>query len=125
MARKESQVDTFAEELGKLLGSAKAKAQGWLGQRKSIAAQLATIRDTASELLHNLTESGGSVEGIVAGLTGRRKHPRGSKSKRGRPAKPTASGTRKRKRMSAAARAKISAAQKARWAKLRAAGKKK
>jgi hypothetical protein len=118
MARNNSKIEDFAEELGKLLGTAKAKAEGWLGQRKSIAAQLATIRDTASELLHNLTESGGAVEGMFGP---RRGHPSGSKSKQAA----SSAATGRRKRMSAAARAKISAAQKARWAKLRAPGRMK
>ena len=41
----------FAEDLGKLLGTAEAKASSWLDQRKSIASQLAQIRDTASHYL--------------------------------------------------------------------------
>src|SRR4051794_11518412 len=34
----------FAEDLGKLLGTAQAKASSWLDQRKVIADQLAQIR---------------------------------------------------------------------------------
>jgi hypothetical protein len=126
MPRKESKVEDFAEELGNLLGTARAKAEGWLGQRKSIAAQLATIRDTASELLRNLTEgSASSVEGILATLPGGRRRQRRSKIKRAPAAQPASPGTGKRRRISAAGRARISAAQKARWAKLRAGEKKK
>jgi hypothetical protein len=38
-----------------LPGTARAKAEGWLGQRQSIAEQLTNIRDTAADLLQQLT----------------------------------------------------------------------
>ena len=47
-------VTAFAEDLGKILGTAKAKAEGWLGQRTQIAKTLESIRDTASQLLSDL-----------------------------------------------------------------------
>src|SRR3954469_21080797 len=99
----EGELDEFAEDLGKLLGQAKSKAEGWLGQRNAIAAQLTNLRDAANGLLQQLGVSGG-------------RRP-------GRPRKPVAddgSGSvtvnrkRKKRTMSADARAKISAAQKAR-----------
>ncbi len=52
--KKESKFEDFAEELGKLLGNAQAKAEGWLGQRTQIAKSLEGIRDTASKLLTDL-----------------------------------------------------------------------
>ena len=42
-----SKIEDFAEDLGRLLGTAQAKAQGWLGQRQNVAKQLEQIRDTA------------------------------------------------------------------------------
>lgn len=100
----EHKIEDFADDLGRLLGTAQSKAQGWLGQRKQIAATLEGIRDTASSLL---SELGHRAERVV---------------RRGRPkahlaAPPKAK--RKRRKMSAAARAKISAAQKKRWAAFR------
>ena len=118
MATNESKLDDFAEELGKLLGTAKAKAEGWLGQRTQIAKSLEGIRDTASKLLSDL---GHQAQRIAR--KGRRTvgAARRSAAKRNASSGPLP----KRRKMSAAARAKISAAQKARWARLRAVEKKK
>jgi hypothetical protein len=114
MARTDSKIEDFAEELGTLLGNAQAKAEGWLSQRTQIAKSLEGIRDTASKLLSDLGHQAQRVarRGRLAG----RKIP----LKR----EPTAT-VPKRRKMSAAARARISAAQKARWAKVRAAQNKK
>jgi hypothetical protein len=54
MATTDSKIEDFAEELGRLLGTAEAKARGWLGQREQIAKTLEGIRDTASRLLNDL-----------------------------------------------------------------------
>jgi hypothetical protein len=37
----ESKAEAFAEDLGRLLGTAERKASEWLSQRRSVAAQLA------------------------------------------------------------------------------------
>ena len=49
-----SRMEEFAEDLGRLLGTARAKAEGWLGQRQNVAKQLEQIRDTATGLLNQL-----------------------------------------------------------------------
>jgi hypothetical protein len=112
--------DKTTEGLAKLLEDAKTKAEGWLGQRRTIANQLTSIRDAATDLLKQLT--GGGADMAVAVRRGRRGRPPGS-GKRG-PGRPKGSGKKRGRRkgakMSAAARAKISAAQKARWAKQKA-----
>lgn len=113
----EHKLEEFAEDLGRLLGTAQAKAEGWLGQRQHITKHLTEIRDTASKLLQQLGNS-------AVGLTRRRGRPAGSgrgpgRAAKGAPGRPKGSG-RKRRTMSAAARAKISAAQKKRWAKVKA-----
>jgi hypothetical protein len=118
MATTESKIEDFAEELGKLLGTARAKAEGWLGQRKQIAKTLQGISDTATSLLSQLGEQ---VETVVR--RGRRGRPPGSTNTRG-PGRPAGSGKKKRT-MSAKARAAISAAQKKRWALQKAGEKKK
>jgi hypothetical protein len=97
-------IEGFAEDLGRLLGTAQSKAEGWLGQRQTIARQLVQIRDTASGLLSQLT-SGGARAG--------RAFRRGA-------ANATRVVVRKRK-LSPAARKAISDAQKRRWAAVRAA----
>jgi len=108
MARSSSKIEGFAEDLGRLLGTAQNKAQGWLGQRKQIAKSLEGIRDTATTLLNQLgTEAGRAIR------RGRRAYA----SKRG-PGRP------RRRTLSARARAAISRAQKARWARVKAAEKK-
>jgi hypothetical protein len=125
----EQKIEAFAEDLGRILGTARAKADSWLGQRQAIVKQLTQLRDEASSLLNQLGE-----QAVAAGTRGRRVadsfvagyqkrgpgRPKGSKNSRGII---IVSGKRRRRKMSAAARAKISAAQKARWAKQKA-GKK-
>src|SRR3954464_12081806 len=72
----EHKIEEFAEDLGRLLGTARAKAEGWIGQRQTITQHLQDIRDTASNLLTQLS-------GATAG------------KRRGRPARsaaPTAEG---------------------------------
>jgi hypothetical protein len=53
-ASTEHKIEEFAEDLGGLLGTARAKAEGWLGQRQEIVTHLAEIRDTATKLLSDL-----------------------------------------------------------------------
>jgi hypothetical protein len=117
MAAAEQKIEEFAEDLGKLLGNAKSKAEGWLGQRKSIAKHLGEIQDTAAGLLAELGI------GTGAEVPGRRKRGRPRrKAAVARPAPPPtieSAPRRKARTMSADARARISAAQKRRWAKLR------
>ena len=107
----------FAEDLGRVLGTAKAKAEGWLSQRTQIAKTLESIRDTASKLLMDLGQHAQRVARRARPV----RRPKRGPGKR----KDSALPVRKRRKMSASARAKISAAQKARWAKLTAAEKKK
>src|SRR4029434_8872264 len=104
----------FAEDLGRLLGQARNKADSWLGQRQAIVKQLTQLRDEASSLLNQLGE-----QAVAAGKRGRRVaecfvagyqkrgpgRPKGSRSKRGIT---VVGGKRRRRKMSAAARAKIS-----------------
>ena len=118
----DSKLDDFAEELGRLLGTAQAKAEGWLGQRTQIAKTLEGIRDTATKLL---TDLGHQADSVAAAMSRGRRRGRapGSDKKRG-PGRPKGSGTKKRT-MSAAARRKISEAQKARWAAQKAGARKK
>jgi hypothetical protein len=112
----QSNIQVFAEDLGRLLGSARAKADSWLKQRQAVVKELTNIRDAASELLNQLGHQAARTTRSVRRLVG------GSRT---RPA-PAATASevasaprRRRRKLSAAARAKISAAQKARWAKVR------
>jgi hypothetical protein len=121
MATTESKIEDFAEDLGKMLGHARNKAEGWLNQRQAIVKNLTQLRDEATKLLTQL----GHQVSEVPFPRGPRGRPAGGTNvvKRG-PGRPAGTGIRKRRKMSAAARAKISAAQKARWAKQKAGAKK-
>jgi len=124
----EGAIGGFAEDLGRILGQARNKADSWLGQRQAIVKQLTQLRDEASSLLNQLGHQAAAAgqrgrrvaDSFVAGYQKRGPgRPKGSKNKKGI----IVGGRRRRRKMSAAARAKISAAQKARWAKQKA-GKK-
>src|SRR4051812_4689733 len=107
-------IEDFAEDLGRLLGTAQAKAEGWLGQRQQIANTLVGIRDTATKLLADL---GHQAEAVV--------------KRRGRPARsntstdlaPAPPSKQKRRKMSAAARKAVSERMKKYWAGRRKAAK--
>lgn len=105
-AAAENRLEGFAEDLGKLLGQAQSKAESWLGQRKAIADHLVGVRDAATRLLVQL---------------GVGDAPRSGRKPRGAEVKATGAGsgrsTKKKRTMSPEARAKIAAAQRARWAK--------
>jgi hypothetical protein len=114
----EHKIEEFAEDLGGLLGTARAKAEGWLGQRQEIVKHLSEIRDTAAKLLSDL---GHYAQEVVH--RGRRGRPPGSQKHTAlvvSKIRGSATAGRKKRTMSAEARARISAAQKARWAKQRA-----
>jgi ElaB/YqjD/DUF883 family membrane-anchored ribosome-binding protein len=104
----ETKIEAFAEDLGRLLGTARAKADNWLSQRQQVAKALTDIRDTAAHLLTQLGDQAKTLRG---------------KAKPKIEYAPAPVSRKKRRTMSAKARAAISAAQKARWAKQKA-GKK-
>jgi hypothetical protein len=124
----EGAIGGFAEDLGRVLGQARNKADQWLSQRQAIVKQLTQLRDEASSLLNQLGHQAAAAgqrgrrvaDSFVAGYHKRGPgRPKGSKNT----SRIIVGGKRKRRKMSKAARAKISAAQKARWAKQKA-GKK-
>ena len=119
----QQKIEDFAEDLGKMLGSARAKAEGWLGQRQAIVKNLTELRDTASQLLSELGEK--AQRAVRRGRkAGQAAAAQVGAIKRG-PGRPAGSGRKKKRTMSPAARAAISLAQKARWARQKAAEKKK
>jgi hypothetical protein len=111
----EGAIGGFAEDLGRILGQARNKADSWLGQRQAIVKQLTQLRDEASSLLNQLGH-----QAAAAGKRGRRVADSFVEGYQERgPGRSKGSGKRKRT-MSAKARAAISRAQKARWAKQKA-----
>jgi len=123
----EHKIEDFAEDLGKMLGQARNKAEGWLGQRDAIVKNLTQLRDEATKLLSQLGHEAETVvrRGRPAAARGVRILRSGAESSVGLLVNKLRGTTpvRKRRKMSAAARKRISEAQKARWAKQRA-GKK-
>src|SRR3954465_7348919 len=93
----EHKLEEFAEDLGRLLGQAQNKAEGWLNQRQAIVKHLEGVRDTASNLLSQLGHDGQQVirrgQAALTDLLERRG-----------PGRPKGSGKRKRRTMSAEAR---------------------
>jgi hypothetical protein len=57
----EQRVVAFAEQLGRIAGTVQAKAEGWM-DRDALSKQIAGVRDSAAELLDQLT---GSVTSIA------------------------------------------------------------
>ena len=106
-----SKIEDWAEDLGRLLGTAKARAEGWIGQRQNVAKQLEQIRDTATSLLTQLGDVTARRQGRQPGSQGGRKKAQGPRA--------TASGAYPRKKFSATTIAKMRASQKARWAKIK------
>jgi hypothetical protein len=122
----EGAIGGFAEDLGRILGQARNKADSWLGQRRAIVKQLTQLRDEASSLLNQLGHQAAAAgqrgrrvaDSFVAGYQKRGPgRPKGSRNKKGII---IIGGKRRRRKMSAAGRLAISRAQKARWAKQRA-----
>ncbi len=114
LSRAEGKIVDFAEDLGRLLGTAQRKASEWMGQRKAVVQQLQEIRSTADELLRQLTDRAQSAVGISGRQRGR---PVGSSS--GQPARRGRPPGKKKRTMSAEARERIAAAQRRRWAKVK------
>jgi hypothetical protein len=110
----EAKVEAFAEDLGHLLGTARAKADSWLNQRQEIVKHLTGIRDTASNLLSQLGQQ--SQRAMRRGRAALQSAANDASEK----SIIIVGGKKKRRRMSKAAREKIAAAQRARWAKVKA-----
>lgn len=119
IAASEHKIEDFAADLGQMLGQARSKAEGWLGQRATIVKNLTALRDEATKLLADLGH-----DAAVASRRGRKAVNRavaGIKRGAGRSAGSKGVVVVKKKRtMSAKARAAISTAQKKRWAKVKA-----
>jgi len=105
----EGAIGGFAEDLGRILGQARNKADSWLGQRQAIVKQLTQLRDEASSLLNQLGHQAAAAgqrgrrvaDSFVAGYQKRGPgRPKGSKNKKGI----IVGGRRRRRKMSAAAR---------------------
>src|SRR6185503_17775071 len=133
VAAAEETIEGFVGDLNQILHSAKTRAEGWLSQRQQIAKTLEGIRTTASNLLDQL---GGGVSAVRASVKKAVRKVKRTRKRRGRkPGRPrkapaaatvaSAAAGKKPRTMSPEARERIAAAQRARWAKVKAAQKKK
>lgn len=102
----------FAEDLGRILGTAQAKASNWLNQRKQVINELTRVRDTANRLLANLAAGDASM--AAARRRARRRRPIGSKN-----SAPSTGARKRRRHMSAAARKAVSQRMRKYWAQRR------
>jgi hypothetical protein len=113
LPRGESSLESFAEDLSRLLGTAEAKTTAWLDQRKAMLKQLIAVRDKAEALIRILT-----VQDLSRGQSAEQRST-------DRPVKPSPRGKRtSSSAISPEGRARISAAQKRRWERHRAAANK-
>jgi hypothetical protein len=62
----EQRVVAFAEQLGRIVGTVQARAEGWM-DRDALNAQIAGVRDSASELLDQLKATVGKGATAVTG----------------------------------------------------------
>ena len=119
----EATVVNFAEDLGRILGTAQRKAEDWMNQRQAITEQLTQIRDTATKYLSQL--AGGTVGAVNRQRRGRpRMDSMGGDVAAPSGATPeTSGGGRKRKRrgMSAAQRKAVGERMRKYWAARRKA----
>jgi hypothetical protein len=108
----------FAEDLGRLLGTAEKKANEWLQQRGEVTRQLTELRDRATQLLERL----GGTDGVRRGrrAAGRPAAATGDTATAGA-GRGQAKGARKRKGMTAAQRKAVGERMRRYWAQRRKA----
>lgn len=64
----EQRVVAFAEQLGRIVGTVQAKTEGWT-DREALTKQIASVRDSASELLDQMTTKVAKVASKATGTT--------------------------------------------------------
>lgn len=113
MAKKSAlSIEEIAAEVGRLFGTTEVHARRWLQQRRVLLEALHTVRDQATSLIDDLSgETKRQMRKRASVRIARTQVPTGSPVE-------MMTGRRKR-RMSAATRAKMRASAKKRWAKRR------
>jgi hypothetical protein len=112
----EEKIVDFAEDLGRILGTAQKKASDWMGQRQTVVKQLEGIRTTADQLLQQLGNLSSAVvrrdrkPGRLAQVAADSTQP----SRRGRP--PGSGRKTKRRAMTAAQRKAVGDRMRKYWA---------
>ena len=108
MPKRALSIEEIAAEAGRLFGTTEAHARRWLDQRKDLVQALSTIRDKATRLISELSGE------PLRWRKGRRKKREGVPV-----VQPGMRASRKKRVISAQARAKMRAAAKRRWAEIR------
>jgi hypothetical protein len=77
----EQRVVAFAEQLGRMVGTVQAKAEGWM-DRDALNKQIASVRDSAADLLDQLSDgvttlTGTAKKAAMAATTGAAKTSKG------------------------------------------------
>ena len=110
----EKKVIDYAEDLGRLIGSVRARVDVWKEERDKLSQQLSSVVKEAQHLLADLGETASrqTRKLVAGGAAGARALAAEIAPKQG-PGRP------RKRRMSAEARARIAAAQRRRWAKVR------
>jgi hypothetical protein len=65
----ERRVVAFAEQLGRIVGTVQARAEGWM-DRDALNKQIASVRDGAADLLEQLSDGVSNVTGAASKATG-------------------------------------------------------
>jgi hypothetical protein len=65
----EQRVVAFAEQLGRIVGTVQAKTEGWM-DREALNKQIAGVRDSAAELLEQLSDGVTNLTNSAAKATG-------------------------------------------------------
>jgi hypothetical protein len=76
----EERVVVIAEQVGRIVGTVQAKAEGWF-DRKALSDQFASVRDKAAEMVEHLT---GAAERVLSKATRTQAAAAGTRSSRGR-----------------------------------------
>ena len=79
----EQRVVAFAEQLGRMVGTIQAKAEGWM-DRETLNKQIASVRDGAAHLLEQLAGGATKATKKKAGRRGGARRKQGAQRRRGR-----------------------------------------
>jgi hypothetical protein len=105
----EDRIGKYAEELGRMLGTLRARVDTWTGDREQLITQLSTVVDDAQSLLADLGHRAQrSVQALAATARGKRRAPGKGRRKSGKLPKGMAGGPdRKTHTLPATARRKM------------------
>lgn len=116
-------LEKVASDLGAFFGSVTGRVESWVGERDKLVKELKQIQTTAESLLDRLTNAAAAARRATRRGRPRKRSVTATASSAESQAGTTNGRRRKRRRFSAATIAKMRAAQRARWARVRKAAK--